>query len=111
MFRTSRESFSGEDDETNLEELYADGGKHELKQERDEHDVIDGSYCDNHALYDVLHLQLEYLSRAHTSAKPSIDLNFAVIYCHQHSPDAYCTSSIRTACNEQVPPVNFDESK
>jgi len=50
---------------TDLEELYADGGEHELKQESDEHDVVDGANRNDHTLNHVLfihkHRQLTLL--------------------------------------------------
>ncbi len=39
---------------TNLEELDADDGEHELEEERDEHDVADGLDGDDDALHHVL---------------------------------------------------------
>jgi len=43
----------------NLEQLDTDGSEHELEQERDEHDVVDGANSDhdtlNHVLIDVTH--------------------------------------------------------
>ena len=38
----------------NLEQLDTDGGEHELEQERDEHDVVDGANSDHHTLNHVL---------------------------------------------------------
>jgi len=40
--------------ETDLKELYADSSKHELKQKGDKHDVVDGAYSNDDALYNVL---------------------------------------------------------
>jgi len=38
----------------NLEQLDTDGSEHELEQERDEHDVVDGANSDHHTLNHVL---------------------------------------------------------
>ena len=39
---------------TNLEQLNANGSKHELQKESDEHDVVDGTNGDDDTLYDML---------------------------------------------------------
>jgi len=58
MTSTCRESFvlrrRRDCEVPDLEQLYADGGKHELEQKRDQHDVVDGSNGDDDALHDVL---------------------------------------------------------
>ena len=50
----------------NLEQLDTDGGEHELEQERDEHDVVDGANSDhhtlNHVLIDVTHTRPDCIS-------------------------------------------------
>ena len=38
----------------NLEKLYPDDGKHKLKQQRHQHDVVDGFYCNDYTLYHPL---------------------------------------------------------
>ena len=51
-----RDIFSRAENATSLEELYTDGGEHELQQESDKHDVVDGSYGDHDTLHHVLHI-------------------------------------------------------
>ena len=42
---------------TDLEELDANDGEHELEQERHQHDVVNGFNGNNHTLHDMLRIQ------------------------------------------------------
>ena len=56
---------------TDLEQLYANDSKHELKQESDEHNVVDGTNGNDHTLNHVL-----LTTRTHTMINVSTDFTF-----------------------------------